>query len=110
MSEIVATKSQENKPTDIDSSVFVATIDMWSDLHISRCDMDMRELKGMEIAARSRIVFKDGTWVVPSQSGNGAYGVILKPGEDLCSCDDFSLRQQTCKHIHAARLTRERDG
>src|SRR5205814_631496 len=56
-----------------------------------RCEMDVRELKGLEIAARSRIVFKDGAWLIPSQSGKGAYSVVLKPGEDSCTCDDFSL-------------------
>jgi transposase len=72
--------------------------------------VDMRELKGLEIAARARIDFKDGAWSVPSQSGSGTYKVILKPGESTCTCDDFTLRQQPCKHIHAARIVRERDG
>ncbi len=71
--------------------------------------MDLRELKGLEIAARCQIVFKDGKWWVPSQSGKGKYGVTLKPGEDSCPCEDFELRKKPCKHIHAARYTRERD-
>lgn len=29
-------------------------------------DMDMRELKGLEIAARSKVIFQDGAWLVPS--------------------------------------------
>ncbi len=69
--------------------------------------MDMRELKGLEIAARSRLTFEGGAWSVPSQSGNGKYRVTLKP--DSCACDDFQLRQQPCKHTHAARLVQERD-
>jgi transposase len=72
--------------------------------------MDLRELKGLELAARAKIVFKDGAWVVPSQTGNGKYTVVLKPAGDSCTCDDFTLRQQPCKHIHAARIVRERDG
>jgi len=71
--------------------------------------MDSRELKGLEIAARYKIIFKDGKWWVPSQSGKPPYGVILKPGEDSCPCDDFQLRKKPCKHIHAARIVRERD-
>jgi hypothetical protein len=71
--------------------------------------MNSRELKGLEIAARCKIIFKDGKWWVPSQSGKGMYGVILKPGEDSCPCDDFSLTSKPCKHIYAARYTRERD-
>jgi hypothetical protein len=30
--------------------------------------MDLRELKGLEIAARMPIVFADGAWSVPSQT------------------------------------------
>jgi transposase len=71
--------------------------------------MDMRELRGMEIAARCRITFADGAWLVPSQSSSGKYRVVLKPGEDSCTCEDFILHQQPCKHIHAARLVQERD-
>jgi transposase len=71
--------------------------------------MDMWELKGLEIAARSKIAFADGKWLVPSQSGNGTYRVALSPEGDSCPCEDFSLRLQPCKHIHAARLVRERD-
>jgi transposase len=71
--------------------------------------MDMRELKGLEIAARSRIGFQEGVWLVPSQSGNGTYRVTLKPAADACTCEDFQLRAQPCKHVHAARIVRERD-
>lgn len=71
--------------------------------------MDLRELKGLEIAARSRIVLEDGAWLVPSQSGKGKYRVVLKAGEDSCTCEDFALRGGPCKHIFAARIVRERD-
>jgi transposase len=71
--------------------------------------MDMRELKGLEIAARCKIAFSAGAWIVPSQSGKGTYRVILKPDGDSCPCDDFALTGKPCKHIHAARIVRERD-
>ena len=71
--------------------------------------MDMRELKGLEIAARCRIGFKDGAWLVPSQSSAKTYRVTLTPQGDSCQCDDFELTQKPCKHIHAARIIRERD-
>jgi transposase len=71
--------------------------------------MDLRELKGLEIAARSKITFEDGFWIVPSQSGSGKYKVELKPEGDTCPCEDFALTTKPCKHIHAARLVRERD-
>jgi hypothetical protein len=70
--------------------------------------MDMRELKGLQLAARTRIVFAGGAWIVPSQSGSGTYRVTLTP--DACTCEDFSLTVKPCKHIHAARIVRERDG
>jgi transposase len=71
--------------------------------------MDMRELKGLEIAARSRIGFKDGVWLVPSQTSTRMYNVVLKGGEESCNCEDFTLHCHACKHIHAARFVRERD-
>jgi transposase len=71
--------------------------------------MDLRELKALELAARSHINFDGTAWVVPSKSGGGTYRVTLKP-EPNCECEDFQLRQQPCKHIIAARLVRERDG
>jgi hypothetical protein len=67
----------------------------------------MRELKGLEIAARNRLGFKDGVWFVPSQSGNGKYRVTLAP--DSCEGEGFQFHQQSCKHVHAARLVQERD-
>jgi transposase len=69
----------------------------------------MRELKGLEIAARLRVVYKAGHWVVPSQSGKGPYQVCLQPGAVSCTCEDHQLTGQPCKHIHAARLVQERD-
>src|SRR5882724_7764869 len=71
--------------------------------------MDMRELKGLEIAARCRIKVESGAWTVPSQSGKGLYKVSLKPNAATCTCEDFSLTNQPCKHIHAARIVRARD-
>ncbi len=73
-------------------------------------DMDMRELKGLEIAAKCKLTYEHGFWQVPSMSGNGTYRVDLKPTGHTCNCDDFELRQRPCKHIHAARIVREREG
>lgn len=71
--------------------------------------VDMREFKGMEIAARCRITFSAGVWHVPSQTSSGKYKVVVKPGKNTCDCEDFQLRQQPCKHIYAVRLVQERD-
>jgi transposase len=73
--------------------------------------MDMRELKGLELAARAKITFDSaGFWVVPSQSGSGKYRVVLRPEADSCNCEDFALTGKPGKHVHAARIVRERDG
>src|SRR2546423_477211 len=73
--------------------------------------MDMRELKALELAARAKIVANDdGTWGVPSQSTGGTYRVVTWPGAESCTCEDFQLRQQPCKHVIAARLVEEREG
>src|SRR4051812_27181129 len=69
--------------------------------------MDLRELKALEIAARARIAFTDGVWLVPSQTSSAKYKVTLNP--PACSCDDFQLRALPCKHVIAARLVQERD-
>ena len=70
--------------------------------------MDMRKLKGLEIAARSKIAFADGVWVVPSQT-NATIKYRVKLDPLGCTCPDFELEQKPCKHVHAARLVQERD-
>jgi hypothetical protein len=71
--------------------------------------MDLRELKGLELAARVKITCVNGIWYVPSQSGKGRYEVRLSPDPESCTCEDFQLRQKPCKHIYAARNVRERE-
>ena len=70
--------------------------------------MNSREAKALEIAARSRLVFENGAWLVPSQTSSVKYRVTLNPVS--CTCDDFQLRQLACKHVIAARLVSEREG
>jgi transposase len=70
--------------------------------------MDMRELKALEIAARSKITFANGFWSVPSQSNGAKYRVTIG-AEFSCECEDYQLRRKPCKHIIAARLVCERD-
>src|SRR5436190_16528925 len=75
----------------------------------TRCNMDLREAKALENAARCRLIFDKGIWLVPSQSSSAVYRVSLAPGISTCTCDDFSLRALPCKHIMAARLVQARD-
>ena len=72
--------------------------------------MEERELKALEIAAKSKLTRRGKTWLVPSQSVRGAqYTVKPDPIEPLCSCPDFESRKQRCKHIFAVEYTIERD-
>lgn len=70
--------------------------------------MHLRELKALEIAARTKIPFAEGAWIVPSQTSSASYRVTIGP-EPSCSCDDFQLRKLPCKHIIAARFVCARE-
>jgi transposase len=77
----------------------------------SGCDVDLRELKALELAARAKIAqADDSTWTVPSQSGLGTYRVVTWPGAEKCECEDFQTTGKPCKHVIAARLVEEREG
>jgi transposase len=66
--------------------------------------MDARQLRGLEIAATSKITKRGNeTWIVPSQSLNGKYAVTITPEGKQCTCPDFELRQQPCKHVFAVQ-------
>ena len=72
--------------------------------------MEERELKALEIAAKSKLTRKGKSWLVPSQSLRGTqYTVKPDPIEPLCSCPDFESRKQRCKHIFAVEYTIERE-
>jgi transposase len=65
------------------------------------------QYSGLVIAAKSKLVKKGDSWVVPSQTGSGKYTV----DSDLqhCTCPDHELRQVKCKHIIAVEFTIERE-
>jgi transposase len=44
---------------------------------------------------------KDGSWLVPSQSGHGTYIVALRNDKPSCTCIDFGVHHSRCKHIFA---------
>ncbi len=60
--------------------------------------MDMRQVKGMEIAKNGKILKTPKGFVVPSQSGNGAYLVHNVNMKTVCDCPDCELRGIKCKH------------
>jgi transposase len=65
--------------------------------------MDLREQRGMVIAATKKISRYGDRWKVPSQTGEGFYMVSSVTQEDArCSCPDWETRRQPCKHIFAA--------
>src|SRR5437764_4207429 len=70
--------------------------------------MDVREERGKAIADTGlvkRTKTNEMLWDVPSQSGPGSYRVDLAENEPTCSCPDFELRCQPCKHIFAVAYT-----
>jgi hypothetical protein len=69
--------------------------------------MSLREKKGHEIADRARIVQQGNLWLVPSQSGRGSYKVNAEAQH--CTCPDFDLHRDKCKHIFAVEFTIRRD-
>lgn len=76
--------------------------------------MDAREQRGMQIAATTRLRKSKEGWLVPSQSGIGTYRVsagIPGPGEQplVCTCPDYELRSQPCKHIFAVEYVVRRE-
>ncbi len=69
----------------------------------------IRKQRGLEIAKTSRIMHREkGGYVVPSQSGHGAYIVSYENLKPQCECPDFEKRNVLgikCKHIWAVELT-----
>lgn len=71
--------------------------------------MEPRQERGLQIAATMKIRPKGDGWIVPSQTLAGKYTVTR--GEDgfACSCPDFELRHQTCKHGFAVEFFLKRE-
>jgi hypothetical protein len=67
--------------------------------------MDLREQRGMELAATRVIKKKGGIWMVPSQSGGDKYQVQIMPEKSSCTCLDHETRGVKCKHIHLGLAT-----
>ncbi len=71
--------------------------------------METREQRGIAIADAGNVRQKGTLWVVPSQSGQGAYVVESSTPMPNCSCPDFETRQIKCKHLWAVEYTVRRD-
>ena len=71
--------------------------------------MDSREVKALEVTNDARILFKNGEWLVPSQSSPSTrYVVNPSAANPSCECEDWQLRRLPCKHIAAVRLLLDR--
>lgn len=71
--------------------------------------MDLREQRGMELAATRVIRRNKGVWLVPSQSGNERYEVRILAETATCTCLDHETRGVRCKHIYAATFVMKRE-
>ena len=61
-----------------------------------------RKTRGLSIAKtleNSVIPIENNSYLVRSQSGNGAYNVSKVDGEWVCECPDHVYRRVKCKHI-----------
>lgn len=68
-----------------------------------------REVKALEIAAKSKLTRKGNSWFVPSQAGQGEYEVTYGLFEPRCNCPDYEFRQAACKHVLAVEYTLQRE-
>lgn len=71
--------------------------------------MTDRELKALQIAAKSKLTRRGNVWTVPSQTGHGEYEVNPDPGSPNCTCPDHEFTQARCKHIYAVEYVIERE-
>ena len=69
--------------------------------------MDSRAFNALELAARAKIEQRGTYWFVPSATHQGGYRVDHAATE--CSCEDFELRQEPCKHVLAVRIVKDRN-
>src|SRR5215216_6946321 len=68
-----------------------------------------REIKALQIAAKSKLTQKGNVWIVPSQAGHGDYEVRPDPQAPRCTCPDFEFRNAKCKHVLAVEYTLMRE-
>lgn len=67
--------------------------------------MEDRQIRGYSIIAKGdtpKIIDKE-TFLVPSQSSNKKYKVVLR-NEWVCECPDFRFNRAKCKHIYSVEF------
>ena len=76
---------------------------------MSDTQLTTRQIKGLQIAATSKLKRKDNVWLVPSQVGQGEYTVNPNPEKLNCTCRDHEFTNDRCKHIFAVEYTIQRE-
>ena len=74
--------------------------------------MEPREIKGLEIAAKTKLTRKgkSNLWLVPSQTTKEQkYTVALNGDKPECTCRDHEFTNDRCKHIFAVEYTIQRE-
>ena len=71
--------------------------------------MDLREQRGLELAATRKIRNKGGIWFVPSQTSVGTLYEVNISQEASCTCPDYETRGIRCKHMYAANFVMMRE-
>lgn len=67
----------------------------------------VRRDRGLRIASAKRIKAVGTVWIVPSASHSGSY-VVAGDSAPTCTCPDFELRREACKHVFAVEFVRHR--
>lgn len=67
--------------------------------------LQVRKQRGQEIAKTQKVSYNNGKWLVPSQSSNRQYEVVLGLGNSRCNCPDYQERGLKCKHIFAVEVS-----
>jgi len=68
-----------------------------------------REQRGQDIAKVAVLARNpNGSWLVPSMSGNGKYVVNVADGKQSCTCPDCE-KGNKCKHIFAVEFAMKRE-
>ena len=70
---------------------------------------DGRKQRGVAIAALNRIRKAPKGYIVPSQSGQGKYAVVVDGDKATCTCPDYELRRLACKHALAVEIVLRRE-
>jgi hypothetical protein len=62
-----------------------------------------REIKALQIAAKSKLTRRGNLWLVPSQAGHGEYQVNVDP--DFFNCTAVTMNSRGCAASTFTRLS-----